>query len=193
MPRDVTKNRRDISKEMRDSFHLKGLWRLAELGLKGHHKLEALKVINHYAHARQKEKTEFEDNYEARVSKAVKRLQAKAGQKVREFNHPFAFLDRFEKGQMILTARKQVRQAHDVTLSLLDRKETRKLESIARQAGRGDIDLELLSKEFGRAARTAKRSEASIDKPHDTQKDRRSKPEGRSQMQLRLCSRSRSR
>ena len=180
MPRDETKSnlrssRRDISKEMRDSFHLKGLRRLAELGLKGHHKLEALKVINHYEHARQEEKTDLKDNYEARVSRAVKKLQSKAGQKTREFNHPFAFLDRFEKGQMLLTARKQVRQAHEVTMSLLDRQETLELESIARQAGRGDIDPELLSKDFGRAS------------------NRRSKPERRNQMQSRLRSRSRSR
>ncbi|EFO28846.1 conserved hypothetical protein [Roseibium sp. TrichSKD4] len=180
MPRDGTKNNlhssgRDISKEMRDSFHLKGLRRLAELGLKGHHKLDALRVINDYEHARQEEKAHFKENYKARVSKAVKRLQAKAGQKAREFNHPFAFLDRFEKGQMILTARKQVRQAHEVTLSLLDRQETRELESIALKAGRGDIDPELLSKDFDRAS------------------DRRSKSERRNQMQSRLRSRSRSR
>lgn len=175
MPRDGTKSRRDISKEMRDSFHLKGLRRLAELGLKGHHKLDALKVINHYANAQNEEKADFKENYEARVSKAVKKLQSKAGQKAREFNHPFAFLDRFEKGQMILTARKQVRQAHEVTLSLLDRQETRELESIARKAGRGDVDPELLSKDFDRAS------------------DRRSKSERRNQMQSRLRSRSRAR
>lgn len=180
MPRDETKSnlrssRRDISKEMRDSFHLKGLRRLAELGLKGHHKLDALKVINHYEHAREIEKADFKDNFKTRVHKTIERLQREDGAKTIELNPPFAFIDRFNNARLTTQAKKEVRQAHEVTLSLLDRQETRELESIARQAGRGDIDPELLSKDFDRAS------------------DRRSKPERRIQMQSRLRSRVRSR
>jgi len=174
MPFDGSATQRDISKEMRDSFHLKGLRRLAELGLKGHHKIDALKTINHYDHARKEETQDFKDDYEVRVSKAIKTLQKEAGQKTREHNHPFAFLDRFDKGQMTLRAEKRVRHAHDVTLSLLDRQETRELENIARKAGRGDIDPEIMSKDFDRAT------------------ERRSAPERRGQMQQRLRSRTRS-
>lgn len=66
-----------------------------------------------------------------------------------------------------------MRKAHEVTMALLDRQETRELESIARKAGRGDIDPEILSKDFERAT------------------DRRSVDERRNMMRSRLRSRSR--
>jgi len=173
MPFDQFSSKRDIAKEMRKSFHLKGLRRLADLGLRGHHKVEALKVVAHYEHARKEEIKDFKEGYEARVSKTIKQLQAEAGQKARDFNHPFAFLDRFDKGQLTLRAQKRVRKAHEMTMALLDRQETRELESIARKAGRGDIDPEILSKDFERAT------------------DRRSVDERRNMMRSRLRSRSR--
>ena len=102
MPFDHFSSKRDIAKEMRDSFHLKGLRRLADLGLRGHHKVEALKVVANYEHARKEEIKDFKEGYEARVSKTIKQLQAEAGQKARDFNHPFVFLDRFDKGKLTL-------------------------------------------------------------------------------------------
>lgn len=124
-----------LAQKLKDSFHLKGLRKLGEMGLTGDYKLQALDVIKTYEKARKAEVKDYREGYEVRVSKAVKSLQNETGSLFKNLQPRFAQLDHFDASQLTLRAQKRVRQQHEVKMSLIDKQETNSLETIALNAG----------------------------------------------------------
>ena len=186
---DTQAKPRNIAKELQQTFHLKGLRKLADYGLTDQYKLDALHVINRYEDARQKEIRDFNLHFKDRVNSEIKVLQNEAGSKTREHNHPWFGKDQFSRSSLELRAERRVRHAHEATLNLLDRQEAYELEAIVE---RSECDPE--TPDIGKGFERAKDPQASQDRQGEKMRDGlQGKAQGQSQSQSQPRSRSRSR
>lgn len=155
----------DLGEKLHKSFHLAGLRMLSEMGLTGPHQSEALQTIRHYEQLRRKVEKDYRASYDDRVTAVMKKLVRQAGQKDDIFQPAWGGRDVFDKTAMRHQAERQVRFAHQTSMTLLDTQETRDLEAIAARAD------ELIKTDQG------------AEKPRDLSHDRRGahpfKPKGR--------------
>ncbi len=148
----------DPGADLNKSFHLASLRMLADLGLSGAHQSQALEVIRQFQLARDKEETNYRATYDDRVKDSILKLQNRAAGKDDDHKPRWGTADRFNPNALRLQAEREVRFAHQTTLSLLDTQETRELEEIAKQADRDVPNQEMSPRSSERRSQSHMRS-----------------------------------
>lgn len=90
-------------------------------------------VQQHQARARERAETEYQDNYDARVSAERQAILQRRGQNSLEVKTPFG-VDRFNSTAIEQQAHRNVRNAHAQDMSRIDASETKELKSVVERA-----------------------------------------------------------
>ena len=140
----------DIKQELKQSFHLAGLRKLADESFTRKDRIEALKVIKRFDKSRRKAVSQYYQTYANRVDEAILRLMNKAGAADKDLTNPAFGQDRFNKSALRFRAEREVRFAHLNAMSRFDVQETRALEVIQTNARKKSAS-DTLEKDFARA------------------------------------------
>ncbi len=90
----------DLKNDLKQSFHLAGLRKLADDSFTRKDRIEALKVIKRFDELRDKAVSKYKQTYAARVDEAILRLMNKAGAADKDLTHPAFGQDRFNKSAL---------------------------------------------------------------------------------------------
>lgn len=120
----------NITQQLKRTFHLAGLRHEAKHIRNSDDWSEMGKIRDRYAKAYRKEERTFRAEYLTRVEAAQKRLIDKAGSKTKDFKHRWFGNDRFNSEAILRQAQREVRAHHRVQMDLIEKRETRELETL---------------------------------------------------------------
>lgn len=137
--------------ELRRIFDLAALRLQAKRLRTGQDWQDARAVTERFEKARAREEDAYRREYPVRVEMERRRLIDEAGSKRREFNHPFAGRDRFDKDAIQRQAERNVRGAHHARMASLDTEEARGIEAVMNRAEGKTRLKDMAQQEFARA------------------------------------------
>lgn len=142
----------NISEELKRTFELATLKYVASKNLSGND-WQGFQVITESFTARRDEATQaFAREYDTRVEIARKHLIDKAGEKDRQFRHPWSRTDAFDKSAISRQAHRHVRNAHYQLMGSIDEMERRDLRGFIERVEARSGPLPGLDAVFARTA-----------------------------------------
>ena len=128
-----------IANELRREFHTSNLRSEMANITSARQREQATRLMDRCESVRQRETELYNKNYLTRVEVARRRIIHQAGAKVREFNHPWAYRDRFSTADTLRQAQRDIQFTHERRIAKIDEIETRGLEDLMQRSMRQNL------------------------------------------------------